>query len=196
VKSHGSFVKCSETDERCEKKNYYLAAVNRIGCSSRISVGSQASRLIRIEWFMTLLNRCKYLWAIRLPLLISVGNLTLKLTLLRFTSPHSQGDWKPFCVQFKYYRKVTRIGKDKPCSPWSLRSIPVACLRSTFIMYGLDKSCREMANLCGSERLIFQPTFSETSTRFVYDLIRSSIVGLPKKGPRNLPLDRLRSRPE
>lgn len=62
---------------------------------------------------------------------------------------------------------------------------PAACLRSTFIMYGPDKSCREMANLCGSGCLIFQSTFSETSTRFEYDLIRSSTVGLPKKGPRN-----------
>lgn len=56
VKSHGSLVKRSEIDERCEKKNYYLAAVNRIG-SSRISVSSQASRLTHIEWFMMPLNR-------------------------------------------------------------------------------------------------------------------------------------------
>lgn len=80
--------------------------------------------------------------------------------------------------------RLLRLERINPAfPPRFLRSI--AYLRSTFIMYSLDKSYREMANLCESGRLIFQPTFSETSTRFEYDLIRSTVVGLPKKGPRN-----------
>lgn len=40
-----------------------------------------------------------------------------------------------FSVQFKYYRKATQIGKDKPCLPSPISAFDPDCLPSVNIYY-------------------------------------------------------------